>query len=276
MSKFDRMAHAMGITSKLNGNPAEVIGGLTYGVTPLEMADAYGTLANGGDHFAPTAISKVVFPNGRVDRMGDPPHARVFPYAQAYAATSVLKQVISNPAGTAYATVSGYGCPAAGKTGTAENLANAWFVGYTPRLSTAVWVGHPGGNVPMPDGFGGTLAAPIWTDFMTQARGGFCGDWTPPTTPWSGTAFTGPHSAPKNAPPANPGGRTAPAPVPGPYTNRQLFSSPPQKPPPAIVPGTKPKPKQQGPPTASNPPPTHGNGGGNGGGSGHGGGHKSH
>jgi penicillin-binding protein 1A len=234
------------------------------------MADAYGTLADGGDHIAPTAISKVVFPSGRVDQMGNPPRARVFSYAEAYAATSVLKQVITNPEGTAYATVSGYGCPAAGKTGTAENLANAWFVGYTPRLSTAVWVGYPGGNLPMSDGFGGTLAAPIWTDFMTQARGGFCGDWSPPTTPWSGTAFTGPHSAPKNSPPANPSGRGS-SQVPGSYTNRQLFSSPPQKPPPAIVPGTKPKPKQQGPPTGNNNPPHT-----NGGGPGHGGGHKSH
>jgi penicillin-binding protein 1A len=271
MGKFDRMAHAMGITSKLSGNPAEVIGGLTYGVTPLEMADAYGTLADGGEHIAPTAIAKVVFPNGRVDHMGSPPRSRVFPYNQAYAATNVLKQVITNPAGTANATVSGYGCPAAGKTGTAENLANAWFVGYTPRLSTAVWVGYPGGNVPMSNGFGGVLAAPIWMDFMTQARHGFCGDWAPPATAWSGTAFTGPHSAPKNSASQNhaPAGS---AQVPGQYTNPQLFSSPPQGPPPAVVPGTAPKHKPSG---TGSPPPARGNGGGNGHGHGGGGGGKS-
>jgi penicillin-binding protein 1A len=270
MSKFDRTARAMGITSQLNGNPAEVIGGLTYGVTPLEMADAYGTLANGGQHVAPTAISKVVFPNGRVAQMGKPTLKRVFPYNQAYAATNVLKQVITNPAGTANATVSGYGCPAAGKTGTAENLSNAWFVGYTPRLSTAVWVGFPGGNLPMANGFGGSLAAPIWTDFMTQARDGFCGDWPAPSTPWRGTAFTGPHSASKNSIPQNTSSYTTPAQIPGPYTNPQYFSAPPQSPPPAVVPVPKPPPKHNGgPPTGGGtPPPKHGNGGGHGGGGG--------
>jgi penicillin-binding protein 1A len=274
MAKFDRMAHDMGITSKLNGNPAEVIGGLTYGVTPLEMADAYGTLANGGQHIAPTAVSKVVFPNGRVDHLGNPPRKRVFPYSQAYAATNVLKQVITNPAGTANATVSGYGCPAAGKTGTAENLSNAWFVGYTPRLSTAVWVGFPGGNIPMANGFGGSLAAPIWTDFMIQARDGYCGDWARPSIPWRGTAFTGPHSAPKNSPSQSTPTYTTPAQIPGPYTNPQYFSAPPQSPPPASGPGPKPPPKQHGgPPTGGGtPPPTHGHGGGNGGGHGGGGG----
>lgn len=272
MAKFDHTAHAMGITSKLNGNPAEVIGGLTYGVTPLEMADAYGTLANGGRHVPPTAIAKVVFPDGRVVQMGNPPRTRVFPYNQAYAATNVLKQVITNPSGTANATVGGFGCPAAGKTGTAENLSNAWFVGYTPRLSTAVWVGFPGGNIPMADGFGGALAAPIWTDFMSEARDGYCGDWAPPTTPWQGTAFTGPHSASKSSIPQSAGGTATPAQIPGPYTNPQYFSAPPQSAPPSGVPTTKPPPKQHSGPPTGGPPPGHGNGGGNGNGHGGGGG----
>jgi penicillin-binding protein 1A len=271
MGKFDRTARAMGITSKLNGNPAEVIGGLTYGVTPLEMADAYSTLANGGEHVPATAIAKVVFPDGKVVNMGNPPHTRVFPYNQAYTATNVLKQVITNPAGTAYATVSGYCCPAAGKTGTAENLSNAWFVGYTPRLSTAVWVGFPGGNIPMANGFGGSLAAPIWTDFMSQARDGFCGGWAAPTTRWTGTAFTGPHSTSKNSVPQAPAVSTGSAQIPGSYTNPQYYSAPAQSPPPAVVPGTPPPAPNAGPPSGGNAPPAHGNGSGNG--NGHGGGH---
>jgi penicillin-binding protein 1A len=228
------------------------------------MADAYGTLANGGQHIGPTAIAKVVFPDGRVVQMGNPSRTRVFPYNQTYAATNVLKQVITNPSGTANATVSGYGCPAAGKTGTAENLSNAWFVGYTPRLSTAVWVGFPRGNIPMADGFGGALAAPIWTDFMIQARDGFCGDWAPPSTPWQGTAFTGPHSAPKPAPQT-----TTTAQTPAPLTNP---SAPPPSAPPATGPGTKPQPKHHSGPPTGGPAPTHGNGGGHGGGHGGGGG----
>src|ERR1700761_6086787 len=77
-AKLDATAHAMGITSKLTGNPAEVIGGLTYCCTMLEMADAYATLANGAPPVPARVISRVVFPNGKVDALGAPPHTRVF------------------------------------------------------------------------------------------------------------------------------------------------------------------------------------------------------
>jgi penicillin-binding protein 1A len=189
--KLDATAHAMGITSPLDGNPSEVIGGLRVGVTPLEMADAYATLANGGSHVAPTILTKVKFPDGSTINLGDPKHHRVFSDGETYAATQVLKTVVTSGTGTA----ANYGCPAAGKTGTAENEDNAWFVGYTPKLSTAVWVGYPQGNVPMPGGFGGVLAAPIWHDYMLSASNGYCGDFPTPTTPWTGTSFAGPHSA---------------------------------------------------------------------------------
>jgi membrane peptidoglycan carboxypeptidase len=59
-------------------------------------------------------------------------------------------------------------------------------------MSTAVWVGYPQGNIPMADGFGGTLAAPIWNEYMHAASGGYCGDWRPPDVPFEGTAFFGP------------------------------------------------------------------------------------
>jgi penicillin-binding protein 1A len=199
-AKLDDTAHAMGITSPLDGNPSEVIGGLRIGVTPLEMADAYATLANGGIHIPTTIIDKVVFPDGSVRNFGDPPQTRVFPYDEAYEGTSVLKQVITSGTGTA----ANYSCPAAGKTGTANNLENAWFVGYTPRMATAVWVGYPQGNIPMADGFGGTLAAPIWHDYMQTASGAYCGDWTAPTQPFQGTAFFG-HFSATGAPTTVPG-----------------------------------------------------------------------
>jgi penicillin-binding protein 1A len=189
--KLDQTAHAMGITSKLTANPAEVIGGLTNCCTMLEMADAYATLADAGVHHRATILSRVVFPDGSSDNLGDPKPKRVFSDGEAYAATKVLETVIQSGTGTA----ASYGCPAAGKTGTAENLANAWFVGYTPKLTTAVWVGYPQGNVGMgPNGFGGTLAAPIWRAYMEAASGGYCGNFPPPATPWSGTAYFGSHS----------------------------------------------------------------------------------
>ena len=191
-TKLDQTAHAMGITSRLNGNPSEVIGGLSDCCTMLEMADAYATLANGGWHIPSTIVTRVEFPDGSSINLGEPHRKRVFSDGETYAATKVLETVIQS--GTA--TAANYGCPAAGKTGTAENLANAWFVGFTPKLATAVWVGYPQGNVPMgPNAFGGTLAAPIWKAFMVPASGGFCGDFPQPTTPWSGTAFFGPHSS---------------------------------------------------------------------------------
>ncbi len=193
-AKMDAMAHAMGVTSTLNDLPAEVIGGLKEGVTPLEMADAYATIANGGWHVPSTILTKVVFPDGSVENFGDPPKKQVFTYGEAYTAIQVLKQVITSGTGTA----AGYGCPAAGKTGTANNLNNAWFVGFTPKFSTAVWVGYPQGNIPMANGFGGALAAPIWHDFMQQVSNGYCGDWSQPSDPFQGTSFSGPRAVSGN------------------------------------------------------------------------------
>jgi penicillin-binding protein 1A len=199
--KLDAMAHAMGITSPLDGNPSEVLGGLRTGVTPLQMADAYATIANGGSHVKATIIDKVVFPDGSVDDFGKPEPKRVFPYDEAYAADQVLKTVITGGTGTS----ANYGCPAAGKTGTANNFANAWFVGFTPRMATAVWVGYPQGNISMADGFGGTLAAPIWHDYMSTASAGYCGDFARPAVPFQGTAFFGNFAATGGAGSGSPG-----------------------------------------------------------------------
>lgn len=230
--KLDQTAYAMGITSHLDANPSEVLGGLKEGVTPLEMADADVTLANGGSHIPPTIIDHVTFPDGSTLNLGDPPHKQVFTQAETYKATQVLKTVIQSGTGTA----ADFGCPAAGKTGTANNMDNAWFVGYTPKLSTAVWVGYPQGNIPMPDGFGGALAAPIWHDFMQQASNGFCGDFPQPAQQWSGSPFFGPHSATGSASAAysnnngsgsgnGSGTSTTQA---NPYNNPTLYAHPPQ------------------------------------------------
>ena len=201
MDKVDQTAHAMGITAPLFGYPAEAIGGLHIGVSPLQMADAYATLANGGSHIAPTIFDHVVVPeaNGRskVLNLGTPKPTRVFTDGETYAADQVLKTVIQSGTGTA----ANYGCPAAGKTGTTSSYTDAWFVGYTPQLSTSVWVGYPNATTSMNDvnglgpGFGGTLAAPIWHDYMRAASNGYCSDFTVPTVPWHGTAYFGDHAA---------------------------------------------------------------------------------
>jgi penicillin-binding protein 1A len=197
MGKIDAMAHAMGITAPLFGYPAEAIGGLRIGVSPLQMSDAYATIANGGERIDPTILTRVVLPSGRVLQFGDPQPHRVFSSSEAYAGTRVLETVLT-PAGTGAAAY--YGCPAAGKTGTTNNYTDAWFVGYTPKLSTAVWVGYPNETGSMTDvnglgpGYGGTLAAPIWHDFMQAASAGYCGSFPVPAVPWVGKPYEGPRS----------------------------------------------------------------------------------
>ncbi len=195
VNKFEATAQAMGLpASQMIGAPAEVLGGWKNGITMLQMADADATLANGGTYYRPTVIDHVVYPNGRVVTPANP-GTRVFTPGEAYAATQVLKTVIQDGTGTS----ANYGCPAAGKTGTAENLANGWFVGYTPKLATAVWVGFPGGNsIPMSNGFGNTVAAPLWRLFMMSASNGYCGDFPQPSSYFTGTAYFGHYAATGN------------------------------------------------------------------------------
>ncbi|HEX3802543.1 MAG TPA: transglycosylase domain-containing protein [Solirubrobacteraceae bacterium] len=203
MSNVDTTAHEMGITAKLFGYPSEAIGGLRIGVSPLQMADAYATLANGGDHVPPTIIAKVVEPGGKTVNLGNPAKTQVFSQGEAYEGTQTLQTVLQYGTGTG----ASYGCPAAGKTGTTSNYTDAWFVGYTPQLSTAVWVGYPNSDVYMNDvnglgpGYGGTLAAPIWKQFMQSASDGYCGDFPVPAQPWHGVEYFGKHAVSAYVPP---------------------------------------------------------------------------
>ncbi len=227
MEKVTATAHAMGITSPLTNFPSEVLGAVA--VSPLEMADAYATIASGGIHHPATAITKVVFPDGSVENLGDPKGTRVFSLGEAYAATQVLKTVITSGTGTA----ANYGCPAAGKTGTTTNFTDAYFDGFTPELTTAVWVGYPNATTSMPGGFGGTLAAPIWHDYMQTASGGYCGDFTPPPVPWHGTAFFGRFATtgnPNSGSGSSSSGSGAGGSTSGgsPYNNPTLYQQPPQ------------------------------------------------
>ena len=158
-------AHSMGIVSPLDGIPAEGIGGLRVGVSPLEMANAYATLAAGGVRRDPIAIRRVVFPGGRVDEPEKADPRRVVSEAVAYEVTRLLHDNITEGTGTAAYT----GCEGqAGKTGTTDRLTDAWFAGYQPNLSTVVWVGCPQSNeiemtsVHGISVFGGTFPAEIW------------------------------------------------------------------------------------------------------------------
>jgi penicillin-binding protein 1A len=158
-------AKSMGITTELDGIPAEGIGGLRLGVTPLELTDAYATLAAGGVHHDPVSIEQVTFPSGKVDRPQRAEPKRVLTEPVAWEVTRLLHDNITEGTGTAAYT----GCAGqAGKTGTTDEYTDAWFSGYQPNLATAVWVGYPESNdVSMSSVhgitvFGGTFPAEIW------------------------------------------------------------------------------------------------------------------
>jgi penicillin-binding protein 1A len=186
-------ARSMGITSPLDGIPAEGIGGLRVGVSPLEMADAYATLASGGVRHDPVAVTKVVFPNGKVDHPeGAAPQRRVSKPV-AYQVTRLLHDNIVEGTGTAAYT----GCAGqAGKTGTTDEYTDAWFAGYQPNLATVVWVGYPESNeISMSSVhgiivFGGTFPAEIWHS-LYSAGGVPCEELTAPKQKVSWAPFYG-------------------------------------------------------------------------------------
>lgn len=164
--KVAEMAKALGVKTKLDGYPAETLGGLTIGVSPLEMAGAYSTIASGGVRHDPTAIEKVVFPNGQVDRPGKAKGKRVLSEAEAYEITKILHDNITRGTGTGAYT----GCGGqAGKTGTTDNQVDAWFVGYQPNLTAAAWIGYPESNDLSTGSDGGGVPASIWNSFFSYA-----------------------------------------------------------------------------------------------------------
>lgn len=165
-------AKKMGITTldAKDDNLAMALGGLTRGVTPLEMASAYGTFANKGVHVKPTAIVKILDRNGNVLEDSstlekEETKTRVMSEREAYEMTTMLEGVIDHGTGRSAA----IGRPAAGKTGTTDDNKDAWFVGYTPDIVTAVWIGDDTGAHSLGDIYGGTVPAEIWRDYMSSA-----------------------------------------------------------------------------------------------------------
>jgi penicillin-binding protein 1A len=186
-------ARSMGVTSPLDGIPAEGLGGLRVGVSPLEMADAYATLAAGGIHRNPVAIRRVVFPGGRVDRPEKPEPRRVVSAPVAYQVWRLLHDNIVEGTGTAAYT----GCPGqGGKTGTTDRFTDAWFDGIQPNLATAVWVGYPQSNaIEMTSVhgitvYGGTFPAEIWHGLYSGAEIP-CEEFTEPKAPISWAPYFG-------------------------------------------------------------------------------------
>lgn len=169
VNKIITNAERMGITTLVDSgkyndtNLAMALGGLSKGVSPIEMASAYGVLATNGVYCRPYALIKIVDREGKVLFEQKSSSKQVVDAKAAYLTTNMLEDVLVS--GTAGGM--GIGRPAAGKTGTTDTNIDAWFVGYTPNLSTAVWVGDDNNQSIHMYGSGATLS--IWHDFMVNA-----------------------------------------------------------------------------------------------------------
>lgn len=161
------VAQACGIESTLVQDDTVTLG--TSGVNPLEMANAYATIANGGYYHEPYAVVEIVDASGKpVYTHEEVPAKRVLSAAVAQKATEILETVINSGTGTSASL--GNGQPCAGKTGTSEHGRDLWFCGFTPQYSTAVWAGY---RTERETGlYGGSTCAPIWRSFMNAALAG--------------------------------------------------------------------------------------------------------
>jgi penicillin-binding protein 1A len=183
-ARIAHVAHRMGITTPISINPAMTIGGLNVGVTPLDMAHSYETIAHSGERVsgtlvpdaAPVGIQEVsagtgTLPDGHHRDIEHTSFTRVLPPDVAETETSMLETVLEYGTGRAAA----IGQFAAGKTGTTSNFGDAWFVGWDRKYTVAVWVGYPNRLIPMTTDFGGqpvfggTFPALIWHNFMLSA-----------------------------------------------------------------------------------------------------------
>jgi penicillin-binding protein 1A len=272
-----RMARRLGV--HLTQKPVASIGLGPLSVSPLDMAAAYATFASGGIYARPTGITRVVLPNGKTDPTagwGKPDTKRALSEGVAWKVNQVLAQ------NALYGTGAGSGDgrhPNAGKTGTTEDHADAWFVGYTRDLSTAVWMGYPRGEIPMlsvhgQEVAGATFPVPMWHLYMAAAeqRKPARPFLTPKTMPtfqpfqrgnwgytsssgssssYSTTTYTQTTTPTTTAATTSSAATTSAAQAPAPTTTSSTPAPPPAAPSPAAKPAHAPPPTT----TSSSPPP---------------------
>jgi penicillin-binding protein 1A len=269
--KVAKVAKEMGIRTHVSRNPAMVLGGLKQGVTPLEIAKSYETLAQKGNvvsgSLAPYDGGPVTFTRvegGNIDDKNEVERKRVIPEGVAEQATQILSSVVTSGTGRA----AQIGEFAAGKTGTTENYQDAWFVGFDDDLTVAVWVGYPEGAKPMETEYrgepvaGGTFPAEIWHDFMVNANEIRESRWNKDEKGTTGP--TGPTGVPTTVQPAPTEEQQAPEKS----KRKKRTTKPPEdgaETPPATPTEPAPKPQPAPAPTPTPTPPTGGGSGGSGG-----------
>jgi penicillin-binding protein 1A len=174
-----KIAREAGIRSDIDKTPAMPLG--TVAVSPLELATAYSAFASLGETTPHRLVLRVRGEAGKeLWRADEPKKERVLDAGVAYLVTDVLREALDRGTGTAVR-AAGFGAPAAGKTGTTTDAADAWFVGYTPDVVAAVWIGFDDPRPIVAQASGGRLAAPVWGRMMARARPGRArAEWTAP------------------------------------------------------------------------------------------------
>lgn len=260
LDKVTDMAKRLGVRSALHPVPSMALG--TEEVSPLDMASAYATLAADGVYHQPRFVEKVVDANGKVLFGGPDKGKQVISSQVARQVVQAMQAVVQYGTGRGAAL---HDRPVAGKTGTTENFSDAWFVGYTPQLSTAVWMGDPSRRTPMRDVggirvFGGTYPAAIWRQFMENALDGEPVERfeAPGYAPAGKYIYVRGASSPAPSPawspaPAGPAAPASPTTTVGDSpTTSQPSAPPPTQPPATEPPTTAPRP----PPPTTSPPTT--------------------
>lgn len=241
--------------------PSVVLGGLTHGVTPLEMASLFSAFANEGIRAEPYLIDQVVDTDGNVLYEREPAAVQVLDPAVAAAMVDMLKDVVARGTGTGAQVP---GLEPIGKTGTNEDNADAWFVGALRIMSVAVWVGHPEAQVPMPGMTGGSLPADLWSAFVAAATEGidvpdFADDVADPSRlPQPADAeqpdLPGPDPTEEDSPSPSPSpdGQPQPPPSPSPSPSPSPDGEPSPSPSPSPTPSPTREPSPE--PTPARPP----------------------
>ncbi len=171
LQKVADVARRAGIESPMEASPALALG--TVAVSPLELATAYTAFATLGDAVRPRLIRKVSRPDGSVlFEASAPERRRVLDPAVAYLVTDVLREAVARGTGTAARQALAADIPVAGKTGTTNDATDAWFVGYTPEVVAAVWIGFDQPRAITAAATGGKVAAPVWGRMMARLAEG--------------------------------------------------------------------------------------------------------